>query len=143
MIKRRLRDALALSLSHHERLVTSRSRVLQRRHEGRSVKTAPQERDVPHIPSLRSLSFDWIYDRPGIHKETTRSCFNQARHSHRNSGKVTQRGMGPEAMRVLTFRQFVLRNDSNSLPPIIHAKSCSACRALSAGRAGLLYICLR
>lgn len=57
LIKRRLRDALGPSLSHHDGLVTSRSRVLQPRGGGRRMKMVPQEHPLTyvhartHIPS--------------------------------------------------------------------------------------------
>lgn len=53
LIKRRLRDALGPSLSHHEGLVTSGSRVLQARHGGRRMKMVPQEHHVAHIHAHR------------------------------------------------------------------------------------------
>lgn len=43
LIKRRLRDALGPSLSHHEGLVTSRSRMLLPRHRAKRMETVPQE----------------------------------------------------------------------------------------------------
>lgn len=49
LIKRRLRDALGPSLSHHEGLVTSGSRVLQARHGGRRMKMVPQEHHITHM----------------------------------------------------------------------------------------------
>jgi len=48
LIKRRLRDALGSSLSHHDGLVTRGSRVLQPRDGGRRGKTVPKEQP-PHL----------------------------------------------------------------------------------------------
>lgn len=61
LIKRRLRDVLGPSLSCHDGLVTSGSRVLQRRGGGRRMKMAPQEHPFsvrthkPPSPSFPSL----------------------------------------------------------------------------------------
>lgn len=112
--------------------------MLWRRHEGRRMKTAPQEHDVP-LPSL-SLRHRRL---TGF---TIVQVFTKRRLGHvlikpdiyTGSGKVTQRGMGPGGMGVLTFCQFVLLNDSNSLPPIIHAKSCSAWPGLICGAGGVI-----
>lgn len=49
LIKRRLRDVLGLSLSHHDGLVTSRSRVLQPRDGVRRMEMVPQEHPLTCI----------------------------------------------------------------------------------------------
>lgn len=49
LIKRRLRDALRPSLSHHDGSVTSGSRVLQLRGGGRRMKMVPQEHPLTYI----------------------------------------------------------------------------------------------
>lgn len=48
LIKRRLRDALGPSLSCHDGLVTSRSRVLQPRDGGRRMEIVPQEHPLTY-----------------------------------------------------------------------------------------------
>lgn len=84
LIKRRLRDALWPSLSRHDGLVTSGSRVLQPRHRGgRRMKMVPPRtnRSPARAHARTSLAFSplalaaplqfiWIYDRTGVHRET-------------------------------------------------------------------------
>lgn len=91
LIKRRLRDALGPSLSHHDRLVTSGSRVLQPRDGGRRMEMVPQEPSLAlHTHTYTQTSFlsfvplaltvppqfNWIYGGTGVHGETSRPCFN-------------------------------------------------------------------
>ena len=49
LIKRRLRDVLGPSLSHHDGLVTTGSRVLQPRDGGRRIEMVPQEQPLTCI----------------------------------------------------------------------------------------------
>lgn len=91
LIKRRLRNALGPSLSHHDGLVTSGSRVLLPRDGSRRIEMVSLEPSLTlHTHTYTQISFlsffplalsvppqfNWIYGRTGVRGETSQPCFN-------------------------------------------------------------------
>lgn len=91
LIKRRLRDVLGPSLSHHDGLVTSGSRVLLSRDGSRRIEmvslkpslalhthTYTQTYFLSFFPLALSVppQFNWIYSRTGVHGYMSQPCFN-------------------------------------------------------------------